>query len=352
MLKQRIHDLIQSAAEKERFSGVVAIGKDDEPFFSGAYGYASRSWKIINDREMKFAVASATKMFTAVAVLQLIEKGRLSLESKVQNILKLDRSLIPPEVTVRHLLMHTSGLPDYYEAADAGAEEMESLWAYRPNYSVKTLADFLPLIPNKFPAFEPGSDFSYCNAGYILLGLMIEKVTDLSYFEVVQRSVFTRSGMKNSGFLPLDHTMENVAEGHIPVRDEEGRVIGWRKNIFAVPLLGASDGGAYSTARDLITFLRALREGILLGEATTKEMLQSRGKVHQDENGRWTYGFGLAFLLDGDEVVRYGHAGDDPGVSVKIFHYPRQNADLVILGNQSGCAEEIGAALHEIIANW
>ncbi len=350
MLKQRIHDLINAAAEKERFSGVVAIHKNGEPLFSGAYGYASRSWKIINDRDMKFATASATKMFTAVAVLQLVEKGRLSLESKVQNLLKLDRSLIPPEVSVRHLLMHTSGLPDYYEAGSA--DELESLWQHRPNYSMKTLADFLPLIPNKFPAFEPGTDFSYCNAGYILLGLMIEKVTDLAYFEVVKRYIFSRAGMKHSGFLPLDHTAENVAEGHIPVHDDEERVVGWRRNIFSVPLWGASDGGAYSTAQDLIAFLQALREGILLGKEMTEEMLGSRGKIHEDENGRWTYGFGLAFSLDGDEVVRWGHAGDDPGVSVKVFHYPRRNVDLVILGNQTGCAEEIGSALHEMILGW
>ena len=256
MSAAKLEDIINSLTESDLFSGVILVRKEGDDLFSGVYGYASRSWRIINSIDMAFPTASITKMFTAVAILQLVERGMLSLDSKVKNILKIEGTLIPPEVTIEHLLMHTSGIPDYFEVSGGDFEDYESLWQYRPNYSIRELSDFLPLIPNKFPAFEAGSQFSYCNAGYILLGLMIEKASSQSYFDYVEKNVFMPAGMRGSGFFSLDSVSENMVDAHIPLKDEEGRIVSWRKNIYTVSPQGASDGGAHSTAEELVKFLR------------------------------------------------------------------------------------------------
>jgi CubicO group peptidase (beta-lactamase class C family) len=349
MSATNLDNIISSLTESDLFSGVILVRKEGDDLFSGVYGYASRSWRIINSMDMAFPTASLTKTFTAVAVMQLVERGMLSIDSKVQNILKIEGSLIPPEITVEHLLMHTSGLPDYFEESGDDFEDYESLWKYRPNYSIRELSDFLPLIPNRFPAFEAGSQFSYCNTGYIILGLMIEKATKQSYFDYVEKNVFMPAGMLNSGFFSLDSVSENMVDAHIPLKDEEGRIVSWRKNIYTVSPRGASDGGAHSTAKDLIKFLRSLRECKLLSAELTQQMLTPRGHVQKEGSASWCYGYGIAFVLDSNGIVRYGHGGDDPGVSIKVFHYPAQNVDLMILGNQSHCAGDIDNQVHKMI---
>ena len=349
MLLEKIDPALKQLTQKDEFSGILLIKRGDEELFSRAYGYASRAWRILNDVDMAFQVASITKMFTAVAVLQLIDRGVLSFESKVRNILKTDTISIPPEVKVHHLLTHTSGIPDYFEESEEDTDDYEDLWKHRPNYSVKDLSDFLPLFPNRYPLFEAGEKFSYCNAGYILLGLIIEKIADESYFDYVRKNVFAPADMRNSDFPSLDQIAENVAEGHIPVKDEEGRIINWKRNIYAVPPHGTSDGGALATAADLVNFLKALREGRLLSTTMTEKILTPHGPLNKEQGYTWCYGYGLAFVLDLDRIVRYGHAGDDPGVSVKAFYYPDQNLDLIILGNQSHCADTPAALIHDLI---
>ncbi len=351
MNTEQIDQTVRQMAKENKFSGVILLSRGDEALFSGTYGYASRSWRILNDIDMAYPLASVTKMFTAVAVLQLIERGLLSFDSKVANILKLTSISIPSDVRIKHLLMHTSGIPDYFEELDEDTDDYEGLWTHRPNYSVKKLEDFLPLFPNRFPLFDAGDQFSYNNAGYILLGLMIEKASGESYFNYVRKNVFARAGMGRSDFPSLDYIEENVAEGHIPILNEDGDVAGWRRNIYAVPPHGASDGGAFSSAQDLVDFMRALRDGKLLSEEMTKMILTPAGPINKEAAGTWCYGYGIVFVMDVAEVIRLGHAGDDPGISAKVFYYPKQNIDMIILGNQSHCVDEPAAIIHEIIMN-
>lgn len=349
MQTEKLSAFIRDLTDKGKFSGVVLLRRESEDLFCGAFGYASRSWKILNAKDMVFQHSSITKMFTAVAALQLVEEGLLSFESRVQNILKLNVSNVPSNVTLHHLLTHTSGIADYFEEYDSEIDGYEEIWGRYPNYTFHNLADFLPLFVGKNPLCNAGDNFSYCNAGYILVGLMIEKVADVSYYEFVRKNVFLRAGMDHADFFPLDGVRDNVAEGHQPVKDVKGNLIGWKKNVFALPLRGASDGGSFSTTHDLVRFMQSLREGKLLSQEMTSMMLQPQGPVQVESDGEWAYGYGMALLLEKGEVVRYGHSGDDPGVSAKVFHYPDQAIDLVILGNQSHCSDEVGRFVHELI---
>lgn len=335
-----IDSCIEKAAEEESFSGVVLLKKGGERLYSKAVGFANRSHNVPNTFKTRFATASVTKIFTAVSVLQLIEKKKLTFETSVKDL----DTPISDEVTVYHLLTHTSGIADYFDESEEDISLFENLWIETPNYSIKNLEDFLPLFAHRQPVSNPGKEFRYSNAGYILLGLLIEKVSGLSYFDYVRENIFARASMESSGFLPFDEVHENVAEGYIPDPEK------WRRNIYATTPYGASDGGAFSTVEDLAHFMKTLRNGELLCDELTREILKPHVDDETDGDNVWKYGYGMWFLLNkNDDIIRYGLPGEDPGVSCRLFYYPLCDIDVVILGNQSDCAGSLGWHIHKAI---
>ena len=136
--------------------------------------------------------------------------------------------------------------------------------------------DFLPQFVHKPANFPPGERCRYCNCSYVLLGLMIEKITGMTYRGYVRRHVFTPAGMVHSDFYRMDRVHENVAEGADPTRDEAGRIMGWQKNIYSFPPVGSPDAGAHVTAADLDRFLRAVKAGQLLSPETQHHSHRTR----------------------------------------------------------------------------
>ncbi|MBZ0287727.1 MAG: beta-lactamase family protein, partial [Anaerolineae bacterium] len=244
---KQLHTYLQEREQQNRFSGVVLITQGSDMLFAGTYGYASRAWKIPHTRDTRFDTASITKAFTAVATLQLIEQGRLTFQTSAVELLGLEGTTISPAVNVYHLLTHTSGIAD--DADEEAGEDYEDLWKLKPKYSVMTTADFLPQFVHKPPNFAPGEGCRYCNVGYVLLGLMIEKVSGMTYRDYVRQQVFERAGMQHSDFYRMDRANENVAEGTDPLYDDKGETItGWKRNIYSYPPIGSPDGGAHVTA--------------------------------------------------------------------------------------------------------
>lgn len=336
-------EMLDRFTEKELFSGVVLLARDGHPLYQKSCGEANRLCGMPNRMETRFATASVTKMFTAVAVVQMIEAGKLDWKTGAVDYLGLENSAIDRRVTVAQLLTHTSGIADYINDEDPAG--FESLWKVIGPAAVDSPRKLLPFFMDASPVHPPGTGFDYNNAGYILLGLMLEKATGLPYEEVIRRQVFQKAGMNHSDFIPLSQVVMNLAEGYIPIRDGENFLMGWERNIFSLPAYGLPDGGAYCTAWDLVHFMRALRGGTLLNEEFTKLMLQPHVMV--DKN--WKYGYGLWFDVEEETLLRYGHTGEDPGVSARAYHYPLFNLDLVILGNQSYCAGDLDWQLHQII---
>ena len=342
---ESIDSVIESAAREESFSGVVLLKKGGEHFYSKAVGFANRSHKVPNTLETRFNTASITKVFTAVSVLQLIERKKLSFETTVRD-LHLDTH-IPDEVTVYQLLTHTSGITDYFDESEEDVSSFENLWKEKPNYSVRRLKDFLPLFADESPILPPGKEFRYSNAGYILLGLLIEMASGLSYFDYVRENIFEKALMRDSDFISFEEVHHNVAEGYIPVSIPKGK---WRRNIYATPPYGASDGGAFTTAGDLAHFMGLLRNGELLCDDLTKEILIPHVDDEVVGDNVWKYGFGMWFLLNKrNDIIRYGLPGEDPGVSCRLFYYPLCDIDVIILGNQSDCAGSLGWKIHDVI---
>lgn len=348
---KQLDQIIANKSREEQFSGAVLVRQAENDLYSAVYGYANRSWKIENRVDTRFRLASVSKMFTAVAILQLIESNELSLDTSVVDCLRLENTTIPAEATVEHMLTMTSGIADWFEESGDWEATWAALCREHPIYLFRRNEDYLALFVNQPPLFPVGEKHQYNGAGYILLGLIIEKLSGLSYFDYVRQHIFEKAQMTRSDFVSLDGVSEEVAEGYVPV-EKDDKVIGWKRNIYSTTPEAAADGGATSTVDDLLRFSRALRQGKLLSEKFTQEMLTPK-VLERAETLRgytWKYGYANFFLLDdSDKIVRWGHTGEEDGVSCRLYYYPEQNLDVVILGNQSWCAGSVAWEIHDLI---
>lgn len=308
-------------AANDEFTGSVLVTLGDQRLLAGAYGYANRACRTPCTLDTRFDTASVTKLFTAVAVLQQIERGAFALETSAVEYLGLTGTTISPDVTPYHLLTHTSGIAD--DADESDGERYEDLFVDEPTYAFTETSHHLPHFVDKPPRFAPGEGCRYCNVGYILLGLMVERAAGGSYREYVHANVFEPAGMSRSAFLRMDVVAPDVAEGVEAIRDADGTITGWRRNIFSYPPVGDPAGGAYTTVGDLTAFHRALVEGRLLGPESTAAMLVPYAQAE----GYLATGYGLEFRADADGRVRYyGKVGVNFGVSALLRHYPGHGA--------------------------
>ncbi|MBN1535624.1 MAG: beta-lactamase family protein [Anaerolineales bacterium] len=343
-----LHAYFKDLEAKEKYSGVVLLTRGAERLFTEAYGYANRAWKIRNTLSTRFDTASVTKLFTSAAVFQLIDQGYISLQSPVIDFLGITDTSISKEVNVFHLLTHSSGIGD--DAEEEDNESYEDLWKEKPNYAVTKTADFLPQFIHKPPNFSPGQGCRYNNCGYILLGLMIEKITGMDYRAYVKENIFVRAGMNHSDFLRMDRVNKNVAEGCDPISDNNDHIIGWKKNIYSFPPIGSPDSGAYVTASDLNRFLRAVKRGRLLSPKATETFLTPQIHYRHTKDYEAKYGFGLLFYLDKQgKVVCYQKEGVNAGVSAVIRHFPGQDITVVLLSNMEDGVWDPIWFIHEMV---
>jgi len=328
--------------ESRDLSGAMLLTRGGERVLETCIGYADRANRIPVTAATRFGIASVTKMFTACTVASLVRDGLVAFETPVVDVLPAHRrpSTLLPSVTVHHLLCHTSGIADYAEEDDDSAgylAEYAELWRDRPSYSVTEPAGFLPLFGELPPYRPPGERFQYSNAGFIVLGLVIEELTGQAYPDVVQQRVFDPAGMSSSGFFRLDEAVPDVAVGYVP----GGADSPWRSNVYSIPVIGAPDGGAMCTARDLDRFLRAYADGTLLGPL--RDAVLTRYADAGDDRGE---GYGVHLYPDG----RYGHGGGDPGVEALAYRWPEEDVHLVVLINtEAGLVLEVRDAM---IAAW
>ena len=257
-------------------------------------------------------------MFTAVTVATL----GVDFAAPVVSLLPEQRrpSTLRPDVTVHHLLSHTSHIGDYAEEEGPDPVEYETLWIDRPCYRFERPADFLPLFADRPPYGPPDGEFHYSNAGYVLLGLIVEEVSGLSFVDAVRRQVFEPAGMAASGFFRLDEPVPDLAVGYLP---------SGRSSVYSLPVIGGADGGAQCTAADLDRFLRGYDDGSLLG-GRRDAMLTPRASVEPGID----YGYGCFLYGDG----RFGHGGGDPGVTTLVQRIPSADATVVVLLNIEGPA--------------
>jgi CubicO group peptidase (beta-lactamase class C family) len=343
-----IQELVEEYVNNKDFSGTVLVKQGDNIIFEGAYGYAHKGFKVPNNINTRFDTASITKLFTAAAVFQLIDNKKLSFNDKILDILDLKDTTISKEVTIYHLLNHTSGIGD--DADEEAGEDYEDIWKQKPNYMVRETEDFLPQFIYKTPNFMPGKGHRYCNVAYVLLGLAIEKVTGLKYRDYIIENIFKPAEMMNTEFCSMDGIFENVAEGYSKVEDGNGDFLGWRKNIYSYPPIGSPDAGVYTTVKDLDKFIRALRSEKLLSSAMTKEIFNIQMLVRELElfNQMECYGFGALQSKEG-ETICYYKTGVNAGVANMFSYYPKQDATVVLLANQTCNVWALNREIHKTV---
>jgi CubicO group peptidase (beta-lactamase class C family) len=318
---------IDKAAANGKFSGVWLWAKNGKVITSGARGKADRERGIDNTLNTRFRIGSMNKMFTAVATLQLVERGKLSLDDTIGKILPdYPNTNVASKVKVRHLLSHTGGTGDIF-GPEFEAHRLE----------LKTLQDYVKLYGERDLQFEPGTKWEYSNYGFLLLGVLIEKVSGKSYYDFVAENIYRVAGMTNSGSEPESVSVANRSKGYM--REQFEMV----SNEPTLPWRGTSAGGGYTTAADLMAFVGALMSNKLLKAETLAEATRPQFT---------TGGYGFGFQIGRpDEARTYGHGGGAPGMNAILRVYPESGQSVIVLCNLDGpSASRIGDWLHARMA--
>jgi CubicO group peptidase (beta-lactamase class C family) len=311
---------IEETAERRQFSGVISVHGGDR-HYKRAFGLMDRSAALPNSALTRFGIASGTKFLTALGVGKLIDRGRLELETPLLDCVGVPLPGVAAEVTIEHLLSHTSGVYDYFD--EELIEDFDSFELPIPPFKLKRLRDYLPMLTAGSSKFEPGHRFAYSNGGYIFLGLVIEQVSGSSFQEFIQTEIFDAAGLPDSGFFAFDQLPTQVAHGYIDLPGGD-----FRSNIYALPIVGGADGGAYTTADDVLhLWTEFSNERILSPELTRKFRTASR-----QSEGR--YGRGMWVCQDDPARLFPYVEGADAGVSFQSG-YVREGLSYALLSNTS-----------------
>lgn len=313
------------------FSGAVLVRQNKHVVLEQAFGEANRSEGIPNRVETRFGIASGAKLLTAIAINQLVDVGLLTLDARLGDCLPFPFPAFDPGVTVHHLLTHTAGVPDYFD--EDVIDNFEDLWVERPMYRVRRPGDFLSLFQDLPMQLGVGDCFHYNNAGYILLGLMVEQVTNQPFADYVAERVLIPAGMTDSGYFEMDRLPPRTAQGYINLPDG-----GWKTNIYSVPAKGGADGGVYVTVRDMAALWDALLGHRLLSPTSTARLLTPHVATGDDH---WFYGYGVWIDQRDDEIVKYYLMGYDPGANFHSAVFPVSGVMVVVLSNQTDGAYEM-----------
>jgi CubicO group peptidase (beta-lactamase class C family) len=331
----RIDQLLDRAVAADEFSGVVRITRGREVVYETARGQANRADGIPVALDTRFAIASVTKLLTAIAAARLVDKGKLRFDTPIDDVLPPEHRprAAGPGITVHHLLTHTSGLGDYFDEDDPDADYAD-LWRTTPSTLMRRASDFVPLLVDLPVRAEPGAAAAYNDGAFVFLGLVLEAASGLEFPELVTREVLEPAGMSDTAFLALDGVNPRVAVGYLP--PDEGRTA-WSTNVYAVPAVGGPDGGIYATAADLQRFLTAVDRGGLLRPATRDLMFTVHAEEAAYDTG-WGYGF---MLIEREGVSLVGHDGEDPGASARAFRARGTELDVIVLSNITEAANPV-----------
>ena len=322
-MKELIREIERTASETA-FSGVISIFRDDSTVFSKAFGYRDVKNRLNNTTSTRFAIASGTKLFTALGIGVLIDQGVISLATTMKEIDQEYTGFIDKRATILQLLTHTSGIYDYYD--EEIEQDYEHFSVEIPWYALETPSDYYPLFKDKGMKHPPGERYSYSNGGYVFLGLLIEKLTGTLYRDFVGDHVLRPAGMNRSGFYAFNDLPENTANGYLKDRRTT--------NIYQLPVRGGGDGGMYTTTDDLRAFWDSLFSYRILSEELTTTYL----KTHAVLDAIKGYGCGMFKRLD-DSM--FAIVGGDAGVGFTSWYLVQDRLTINILCNITNGEEEI-----------
>jgi CubicO group peptidase (beta-lactamase class C family) len=310
----KVREIVNYLDSLEGFSGAVLISKNDSILLQKSYGFAHLGHKVKNNTDTKFSYASVGKSFTAVAIFQLIQAGKLSLDDPIGKFLpNYPNKIVRDSITIKLLLTHRSGLPDYFYS---------DKFLNTSKDKFRTIESLTNLYENEPLEFKPNEQFSYRNTNYIMLGRIIETVSKMSYDDYIKKHIFSIANMQNTGNFDIDHIIENEAENYT-LSDVYPNQL--QKTFFMSAVKASSAGGGYTTINDLYKFALAFKNNKLLNADYTNFM---KKKPEND----W-YGYGMQFAgIKGSGI--YGHSGGHFGVGVEWRIFEKQNYTVILLTNK------------------
>ena len=314
---------MQRLATAGAFSGVVYIAGRDSVIYERAFGLADREDSVPNTMRTRFALASMGKMFTAAAILRLVDQGKLSLDDTLAKVLpRYPNAERARRVTIRHLLSHTAGMGDQWSTPRRPVPGLTGALA-----TVAAVAH-PPLM------FEPGTQWSYSNEGYNVLAAVIEQVTGSSFKDHLRAEILSRAGMTETVLEGgADDVTPRRAVGYRPAENDLLGAGPPRANwSFIVGASAGGAGGGYSTARDLARFGRALREGRLIGTALRDSMWTGRWPIPGFPDERYGWG-SFVQQTGGHLIVGHGGGGTGSGIDTGFRQFADGSYTIVVLTN-------------------
>lgn len=317
---------VSEAASQDKFSGVVLVAKGDKIVLHKAYGFRDQKTKTPNKLDTKFNLGSMGKMFTSVAIAQLVQAGKLSYEDKLSKVLpEFPNKEAADKITISQILTHTAGLGNIFTPEFSENKK-----------KFQNPSDYLRVFGPKPLLFEPGTSWQYSNFGFVVLGAIVERLSGESYFEYVKAHVFKPAGMTNTATYSVEEHVENLAEGYTRVGTETSDPMSLeprKTNRETLPWKGTPAGGGYSTARDLLKLARALRSYRLINRELTEKITSGHVKAPIG-----MYGFG--FQVDPERNFR-GHAGGAQGINSELKILWDKDYTVVVMGNYDPPAAQI-----------
>lgn len=316
-LIEKVRIFLDDQESTDQFSGTVLVAHYDQPILTEARGYAIQPEVLRNQPDTKFNIASLTKMFTAVAVMQLVAKGKLDLHTPVAAY----NADLPyaDQITPHQLLTHTAGFDRYWNDEYRAARS-----------DLRTIADYLKVFAHVPLEFSPGTRHHYGNSGYVILGALIEQVTSESYYDYLQREIFELVGMKNSGFYEMDLPIANCAVGYTR-ENWFGPIDGQlRNNHFIYAVKGSPAEHCFSTVQDLFLFFQALQTRRLLDTYHTELCFTPHSSGEQPGV---SYGYGFHIVDDGEHGQVIGHGGRAIGGDTFALIYEDLGYTAIVLSN-------------------
>ncbi len=302
------------------FSGTVLIAKGGKTIFQKAIGWQDIAKDVENSMDTRFNLGSGNKMFTAIAIAQLVEQGKIDYFSTISTYLpNYPDKEFALKATVHQLLTHSSGLGDFRD------EQYKQNW-----HNLETLSQSLPFVTNKPLKFEPGSRHAYSNSGFLVLGLIVEAVSGQSYFDYVKDNIYGPSQMLRTDSYKRNGTTKDLAVGYQGVNNE------WYEAKH--PLMGTSAGGGFSTALDMLDFSNALFSNKLTTAQTLS--LLTTDKAPSDSKEPWYYGYGF-IVRETKGIQLIGHGGRAAGVFFEYYTYPELDYTFIIFSNSDAGSPEV-----------
>jgi len=328
-IAEKIGAFVDELAKNKEFSGSVLVAKGFEPMFARAWGMADYSAKRPNTLDTPINLGSMNKMFTGLAVTQLVAQGKLAWDDTVgKHLPEYPDEQVRNEVTIHHLLTHTSGLGSYW---NPGYEAIKN--------ELSSVSDFVSAFEGQPLAFNPGQGNQYSNVGPTVLGLIIETVTGEDYFDYVREHIYGPAGMSRSDHYDKFETLSGKASGYSV---EGGELV---INSEWIGRIGGPAGGGYASANDLLSFAQALYDGTLIDESH-REIMTSF-KVPWGENG----GYGYLYGDHRENGQRYvGHNGGAPGINAEFSHFPDLGYTVIVLSNFGDAATPVAEEIRAWVA--